>query len=115
MEAEQTVDKAVKVLTATIASSGTTSGAVNLFGCTAVSFEVPSSFTGTSITFEASIDGGVTFKQLRSQDGTAVTYIVATDGIYTLSANTFAGVDQLKFVADAQGAERVIKLKPFII
>lgn len=116
MQAVQTVDKAVQVLTATIAINGTTSDAVNLYGCTGAAFQMPAAITGTSVTFLGSIDKGVTFKQIRDINSNAITFTVAADGLYPLDKNTFAGIDQIKFVMVSQtGGAISILVKPFSI
>lgn len=111
----QTSDKSVDVLTATIASGQTTSSAFKLYGCTAAQFETPAAFTGTSITFEVSIDKGATFKAFKDSNNVAIAYTVSVDGIYTMDKNIFSGIDEVKFVASSQGADRTIKLKTIII
>ncbi len=116
MEANQLLDKIVLPLTATIASSSTTSDAVKLFGTTAIAFQTPAALTGTAFTFEGSIDAGTTFKQIREQDGTAVSFVVAVDGTYPLDANLFAPYDEIKIVSGStETAERLILIKPFAI
>lgn len=115
MEANQLADKAVDVLTATILISTTTSDAVFLYGTTAAVVEMPAAITGTSLTFEGSIDKGVEFKQIRDELDAAITFIVSAGGSYPLDANVFAAYDQIKLVMDSQAAERSIKVKPFAI
>ena len=48
-------------LTATIAVNGTTSGAVDLAGCTLVGLFIPSTFDGTTLTITASTMLGGTY------------------------------------------------------
>ena len=116
MKANQLLDKIVLPLTATIASSNTTSDAVELFGTTAIAFQTPSALTGTAFTFEGSIDAGVTFKEIRDQAGAAVSFVVAPDGTYPLDANLFAPYDEIKIVSgSSEAAERLILIKPFVI
>lgn len=100
-------------LTATIASSGTVSDAVNLYGTTAVALQLPSAFTGTLFYIQVSIDAGSTFKRLADQDGTDRTYTVTADKIYWLDPAILIGADQVKIESnDTEAAERAIKIKP---
>lgn len=116
MEAKELQDKAVDVLTATIAESGTVSDAVLLYGTTAVAFQTPAALTGTAFTFEGSIDAGATFKEIRDQLGVAVSFTVAVDGSYPMDASIFASYDQIKVVSgSAEAAERLILMKPFAL
>lgn len=72
--------------TVTIASSGTTSGAISMVsGGRLAGLIIPASFTGTSISFSVSADGSTygTFKQF----GTAVSItVVASDAVDILGA-----------------------------
>jgi len=115
MQAIQLQDKAVDVLTLTILSSQTISDAAELFGTTAAIVEMPVAITGTSLTFEGSIDKGVTFKQIKDSSDTAITFTVAANGSYPLDTSIFAGYDEIKLVMVAQAADRSIKLKPFAL
>lgn len=116
MEARELQDKVVSPLTATIASSGTVSDAVNLWGTTAVAFQTPAALTGTAITFQGSVDAGVTFKVIKTSAGAAVSFVVAADGVYPLDPDTFAAFDQIKIVSGStEVAERLILVKPFAL
>lgn len=116
MEAKELQDKNVDVLTATIAISTTTSDAVILYGTTVVAFETPATLTGTSFTFEGSIDGGDTFKTIKDELNATVTFIVGVDGSYPMDANVFAPYDQIKIVSGStEAAARSIKMKPFAL
>lgn len=116
MLASQLQDKAVDTLTATISISTTTSDAVLLYGCTAVAFQTPAALTGTSFTFQGSIDKGLTFKTIKDQLGATIAFTVAVDGSYPLDANIFAPYDQIKIVSGStEVAEREILIKPFAL
>ena len=115
MQASDTTGQVVDELTATILDTETTSDAVRLDACSAIGFQTPSSFTGTTITFLGSLDRGATFKQIRDQLGAVVAYTVAVDGSYPMDANTFAAYDEIKLVASAQTADIAILVKPFLI
>ncbi|MGR3218840.1 MAG: hypothetical protein ACUZ8H_03355 [Candidatus Anammoxibacter sp.] len=116
MLASELQDKSVDPLTATIASSGTVSDAVLLYGCTAIGFETPAALTGTTFTFQGSIDNGTTFVTIKDQLNTTVSYTVSVDSAYALDATIFAPYDQIKVVSgSSEGAERLIKIKPFAL
>lgn len=102
------------VLTATIAISETVSDAVPMYGCTPVAVQIPAAFTGTSLTFQGSIDGGATFGAISNADG-AITYTVTTDGMYSLNPADFAGYDKIKLVSgttEVAAREIVVKVFP---
>lgn len=116
MEAKELADKAGEVLTATIAISGTVSDAVLLYGATALAFQTPAALTGTSFTFQGSIDKGTTFKTIKDTTGAAISFTVAVDGSYPMDANVFAAYDQIKIVSGStEVAERLILIKPFAV
>jgi len=116
MEAKQLQDKSVDPLTATIAISTTTSDAVKLFGCTAIGFTTPAALTGTVFTFKGSIDGGITFVDVKDRFNAIVSYTVTINTGYPLDADIFAPYDQIKIVSGStEVAERLIPIKPFAI
>jgi hypothetical protein len=104
--------------TATIAASGTTSGAVDLGGTTLVELDIPATFTGTSVTFlkSNSLDG--TYAALRDGLGNNVTLTVA-QGLNISAGNIIKhllGVRYIKVVSGStEGAERVIGLVSRVI
>lgn len=111
--ANQYVDKDVALITATILNGGTTTDAILLYGCTAVKFLIPAAFTGTTITINGSIDGGVTYNPLYNSSGSQISYTVTTGGLYALNPLDLVGCDAIKLVASAQAAQRTILVKPF--
>jgi len=116
MEAKELQDKSVTALTATIAISSTTSDAVKLFGCTAIGFTTPAALTGTTFTFKGSVDGGVTFVDIKDRFNVLVSFTVAVDAGYPLDADVFAPYDEIKIVSGStEVAERLIPIKPFAI
>lgn len=99
-------------LSVTISSGGTTSTSAVLHGCTPVLFLTPASLTGTSFTFQGSIDGGTTFTTMKYSFGTSVSYTVAANGLYILEPADFVGVDAIKIVSgSSEAADRTIKIK----
>jgi len=86
--------------TATIATSGTTSGAVELNGLAVVGLYTPSTFDGTTITFTAcdTIDG--TYVALATPaSGTTYSITVTASRFYYLDRTIFFGARYIKAVA----------------
>jgi len=91
-----------------IASSATTSGALDLDGLCFVAFIMPAAFTGTSVTFQAS-DDNVTYYAVNNTANVAVTIPVTASKYYLLNPSDFAGVRYLKFVSGStEGGSRNI-------
>lgn len=110
-----TVDRFIpEIQTTTIASSGTTSAAVNLSGLQVVAFATPSTLTGTSFTFTAcdTIDG--TYLPVMAVDGgSAYTLTVSASAAQWLPVDirVFAGIPFLKIVSSGtEAATRTIKI-----
>ncbi len=85
--------------TATVASSGTTSEAIDLAGTDLVGIFVPSTFDGTTITLQAStaIDG--TFVEVQDGEGSALTITTAASKFAPIpNLATIAGIRYLKLV-----------------
>jgi hypothetical protein len=96
--------------TVTIASGATTSGAVDLLGMVLVGIIMPSAFTGTSITFQASPDNS-TFTAVYNSAGTQLTATVSTSRTILFSPGDFVGVRNLKLVSGStEGGSRIITL-----
>lgn len=89
--------------TATIAASGTTSGAIPCNGAIPVALQFPT-MTGTAMTFHVSLDDGATFTELVDTSGAAVSITVPDNKVVTLAPSTFAGVDQFKLVSGSSEA-----------
>lgn len=98
-------------VTATIASSGTTSTAVALKGFQLSGVLLPATFTGTSITFLASVDG-VTYVLLKvTAAGTTLSYVVTQNTFAAIDPKDFAGVNYVKIVSGStEGSARTLKL-----
>lgn len=94
----------------TIASGQQTSGAVDLSGCVLVGLDMPSAFTGTTVTFTVSSSQSGTYKTLY-KDGANVSVTVTASRQVVLQPADFAGVRFLKVVSgSAEAAERTITL-----
>ncbi len=96
--------------TVTIASSSTTSDAIDMQGYTLAAIVMPAAFTGTSLTFSVSDDGN-TFYTMYNTSNTAVTAYVTQGRWYAVLPSDFAGVRYLKVISSStEGSTRVIKL-----
>lgn len=95
---------------ATIASSATTSDAIDLEGLCLVQIQMPAAFTGASITFTSSHDG-VTYQSLYNSSNTQYSITVAASRNYNIAPSDFAGCRFLKIVsASSEAASRSIGL-----
>lgn len=97
--------------TATIASSGTASAAVDLGGLTLCGLYVPATFTGTALTFQTSLTLGGTYVAVLDDAGGSLTRTVAQGKYLPLDPSIFAGIQFLKVVSGStEGAARDIIL-----
>ena len=118
MKVNDTVDKDVDIVPFTITSGQSTSPAIIVYGATMVFFQTPAVLTNATITFQGSIDGGKTFAPVRDINGNLISYTVITNaaGLYNMNAQTFVGLDQIKFVmSGTEAADRTFALKAFAI
>lgn len=87
----------------TIAESATTSGAVNLAGCTAAAIVTPAALTGSTLTFSVSDDGG-TWTTLYDEFGSAKSVTIGTSRTILLSPADFWWVRWVKLVSGSTEA-----------
>lgn len=93
---------------ATIAASATKSGVVSCGGLTLCGILMPTAFTGTTITFEASNAADGTFSPVYNSAG-QVSYTVAAARFVSINPVDFQGVAFLKIVSgSAEGASRAL-------
>jgi len=111
--ANQFTNTQIDLISATIASGETTSTAIKIYGCTAAALYIPASFTGSTVTFQASADKGENFANLYGPLGVQASLSVVTNAWHTLDPQVFFPYDQIKVVGSAQGADRTILVKPF--
>src|SRR4051794_8809084 len=83
-------------LTATIATSGTTSGAIDLSGCTLVGLFVPATFDGTTLTITASASLTGTYVSVQQDHTSASAYTITT------AASRYVGLDNLDLASGLQ-------------
>lgn len=94
----------------TISSGGTTSGAISVRGGRIAAFYPGAAFTGTTITLQASVDGGTTFLPVYTSAGAAISYTVAA-GHLTKFDPPLEGYDYVKVVSGStEGANRTVTL-----
>jgi hypothetical protein len=96
--------------TVTIATSGTVSTAVDLYGYSLLGIITPAAMTGTALTVQASHDGS-TFNVMYDTDGSALSITSAASRFIALAPQDFASVRHLKLVSGStEAAERTITL-----
>lgn len=91
---------------------GTRTAAIDLNGFTLVGIQLPTTFTGTTLTFEASssIDG--TFVPVKAgTSGSNLTYTVAQSTYAALDPKDFYGLNFIKVVSgSSEGSDRTLIL-----
>lgn len=112
-----TLEPSRRLITAkvTIANGESKSAIIDLQGRCPVGFRMPAAFTGTALTFEASVDKVDShFAVLKDSAGATVTITVAAGTYVVLAQATkalLAGVMNLKVVSgSAEGAAREIEM-----
>ena len=86
-------------LSATIASGSSLSGAISLSYLTVVSILIPSTFDGSAITFQGSVDG-INYFNLYDEAGTEINFPVSASRLVKITnANYFFGLEYLKIRA----------------
>jgi hypothetical protein len=94
-----------EVITATIASSGTTSGAINLSGLQVVAIDMPAAVTGTTMTFTASTALDGTYDTVTEVGGaTNYSITLAASKWTAVDVRVFAGIPFLKLVSGSTEA-----------
>ena len=93
-----------------IANGQTVSEAAPFYGLRLVGLITPAALTGTSVTFQGSVDG-VTYVPIYDSAGVAITATVSTSRWTVLDPADFAGMAYIKVVSgSAEGAARTIVL-----
>ena len=98
--------------TATIAASGTTSGAIYIADYLAVGIQLPDDLTSTTLTFKGSLTESGDFEDVYDSDGNQVSVAVAANrsvGLSGAEADALAPWPWIKLVCgSAEGSERSI-------
>jgi hypothetical protein len=68
-----------------------------------VGFVMPASWVAAGLTFQTSVDGGVTWKEVTKSDGTALAYTVAADKYIVAAPGDWLGVRWLKVRSGTSG------------
>ena len=95
---------------AVIPINETESNSVAIYGNTLIGLYMPSSFTGTAVTFKGALKQGGTFKEVTDPTtGIAVTATVAADKFVAFPPQALACLQFLKIVSNAtEAAARTI-------
>jgi len=92
--------------TAVIAASGTTSNYIQTNGMSLVGCQMPSTFTGSTITFTVAPTGGATYVPLYNSSG-QVSYSVSQGRFIAINPQDFYGVQFFKIVSGStEGSAR---------
>lgn len=91
------------VLPALIASGAALSGALNLGGLRLVGLAVPATVTGSTLTFQVSVDGGTTWVNMFDKGGNEIAIAIGASRLVVLDPADFAGVQWLKVRSGTSG------------
>jgi hypothetical protein len=106
---EQFFGSTIEYKSVDISNGGTESTALDVFGCVLSAIEIPSAFTGTTISFKGSIDG-TTYSPVYDKIGALYSVAVGTSRIIVLDPTITYGLRYIKIVSgSAEGAARNIK------
>lgn len=95
---------------ATIASGGATSGAIDLGGRVLCGIFLPSTFTGSVLTFTGAATLGGTYKTVQSA-GSDYSINVAGGKYVAVDPQVFSGIQYLKIVSGStEGADRALTI-----
>lgn len=93
----------------TIANGLQESSAIELEGFCLCGIITPAAFTGTALTFEASLDGITYVPVKNTTSGTPLSYTVTTSSFYAIDPKDFHGINFLKIKSgSAEGAARTL-------
>ena len=100
----------------TIANGTALSAEVDMGADTLVGITMPAAWTAAALTFQVSTDGGVTFNEMNSSAGSAVSFTVAASQYIAVDPTLWRGVNAVKVRSGTsgtpvnQGADRVLTL-----
>lgn len=103
-------------LAVTIASGQSESSVINCGGLVLCAVLLPATFTGTALTFEASVDGTNFFAVKSTTSGTSLSYTVAQGTYCAIDPKDLQGINFLKIKSGStEGALRTlaVSLKGF--
>jgi hypothetical protein len=90
-----------------ISSGASLSAAMTLGGWSAIAIQTPATFEPTTLTFQGSIDGGVTFANIYDDAGTEVAWTVAVSRMVA-PATPLIGYDQIKIRGGTSGSPTTV-------
>lgn len=91
-------------LTVTILSGASISDVIPTGARVPIGIVMPAAWTAANLTFQASADGGTTWVNLYTSDGTELTVTASTSRYITLDPNTWVGVNHLKIRSGTSGS-----------
>lgn len=91
-------------LTATIAVNASTSGAVDLSGCTLVGLFIPATFDGTTLTITASTTLGGTYVTVQQDHTSSSAYTITTTASQYVPLSNLAIPTGLEFIKLVSGS-----------
>lgn len=101
------VEKYLVIAAATIANGVTTSAAIPTTGLSLVGVQLPAAFTGTTLTFQGSVDGTTYQPVYSTTSGTALSYTVAQGHYVAVDPIPFYGLAYIKLVSgSSEGGAR---------
>jgi hypothetical protein len=101
---------ALTITTVTIANGAVESSSIDIQGGTLVGLELPATITGATFSFQHTLDGGSTWKQIVKTDGTVYSITATDDKYIQIPASDLAGVSVIRLIsASAEGGARTIK------
>lgn len=105
----------IDVVSATILNGQSDSDTVSLNGTSIAGLYVPSAFTGTELTFQASFDG-TNFFVVQDGLGTAIAVTVSPSIYVPLSPQSFYGIRNLRIISGSpEASDRVLSVVPYSI
>lgn len=94
----------IAIIKVSIASGAATSDAVDIRGYALTGVELPSAFTGTTLTFTAARARTGTYKEVTDDAGAAISLVVAADKVVTLAAADSPALRGLPFIKAVSGS-----------
>jgi hypothetical protein len=101
----------VQIGPVTITGGGTTSGVFTTQGLGLVGLQMPATFTGTTMSFLGSNDGGATYLALYNTSGSALSVTVAASRLILFTPGDLVGVQFIKLVSGStESSDRIIQV-----
>lgn len=91
-------------IAATIAASGSLSSEVDFGIGTLVGIAMPAAWTAAALTFQVSTDGGITFNEMTTSAGVAVSFTAAAGQYIAVDPTLWRGVNAIRVRSGTSGA-----------